>query len=426
MVIAVARFEIHKRVDCVGEFELPGGARIPLGPVRIVQLSSGQNWLHVKKSVAVTLILAAGQQVDFIGQTRRGLPVRTTVQLDRWINSPQEYLFHVERVQIGVLPEAFHRHEFVIANALMPNSSSPAVRIDACWRGMSVPVTLRPRRDYKSRFQHLSLHRGVLPTATLTFGVKNLPPSESGQFASDLCLALSVIQGSKTNWISHDVCGPRKSLLYSDFLGAIVKPYCPGWLCFDPVSRRAAEVPISAVAEVLPRIIDFRESFDPDDRVINAWLDAKTETDYLEGRTLKYVVVVEALNALTMRVRKDIVRPKCSKEDWRDAYEEVVKVSPLVSQVLTLSGWMDRIGPSFLDQIKAIFEAHGVAMGQDSLKGFRGVRNAIVHRLDYAHSCQLPKSWGRIPKRHIAQHFFVADFVDRVILQIFGLRQHLS
>jgi hypothetical protein len=49
---------------------------------------------------------------------------------------------------------------------------------------------------------------------------------------------------------------------------------------------------LEAAKDALPAIKRFRETFDRHNRLINAWLDARTETDYLEARTLKYVVVI--------------------------------------------------------------------------------------------------------------------------------------
>jgi hypothetical protein len=66
---------------------------------------------------------------------------------------------------------------------------------------------------------------------------------------------------------------------------------------------RTRETPaLTASKDALSRVKHFRETYDPNNRLINAWLDARTETDYLEARTLKYVVVIETLNALTVSV----------------------------------------------------------------------------------------------------------------------------
>jgi hypothetical protein len=54
------------------------------------------------------------------------------------------------------------------------------------------------------------------------------------------------------------------------------------------------------------------------------------------------------------------------------------------------------------------------------------IRNAIVHRFNYDYDIHLPTPWNMPDRPQTAQHFFAAAFVDRIILQLFGLGAHLK
>lgn len=68
----------------------------------------------------------------------------------------------------------------------------------------SVPVELHPSAEYTTREQLVSLNNETHATAYLSIE-SPLPSDEAIQRASDLCYALSVVQGHKVNWIDHTI-----------------------------------------------------------------------------------------------------------------------------------------------------------------------------------------------------------------------------
>jgi hypothetical protein len=179
---------------------------------------------------------------------------------------------------------------------------------------------------------------------------------------------------------------------------------------------------LEAAKDALPAIRRFRESFDPHNRLINAWLDARTETDHLEGRTLKCVVVVEALIAMTTHADKTIAKPVRDPVAWEQLYDTIISVLPAeAAESLSLRMWQSLNAASFRDKLAAVCERHRITVPLADVAAFSQVRNAIVHRFDYDHRLRLPSQWGMEDHPQAAQHFFAADFVDRIILQLFGL-----
>jgi len=220
---------------------------------------------------------------------------------------------------------------------------------------MTIPISLRPRRNYRERVRQLTKTRGIVPTATLRFHAACLASNAIDEFITDLCHALSLVQGRKVNWIYHATYGPRRTFQHSLFGQTITKADTAQPLCFIPTSRTAVTLALTAAKDALPAIRRVRETFDPHNRLINAWLDARTETDYLEGRTLKYVVVIEALNALTTHADKTIATTVREPTAWKQLYHGVIAALPAeAADLLTLSNWQRLNARSFRDILAAV------------------------------------------------------------------------
>jgi hypothetical protein len=187
--------------------------------------------------------------------------------------------------------------------------------------GAAIEVRLTPHRGYESRIRDLHKASGVVPTALLAFQSSSLEIGAVDDFIMDLCNGFSVAQGRKVNWIQHARYLKPRIFQQSIFGRNITKAYATSPLCFIPGSRTPLALALTDSISVVSAIAQFRKKFDPHSILVNAWLDARTETDYLEGRTLKYVVVLEALNALTTSVDKAIASKPVDTGSWRLLYK---------------------------------------------------------------------------------------------------------
>ena len=286
-------------------------------------------------------------------------------------------------------------------------------------------VRLLPRRDYDARIMYLGLSRDIVPTAILRFQSRDV----CDECVGDFCAALSLIQGRKITWIHHARYS-KQQFRHAVFGQTITKPYTAQALCFNPKSRTAVQLPIDEAVIALPAITAFRKKFDPRDRIINAWLDARVETDYLEARTLKYVVVIEALNAITIQAEPAIPRTVVESKIRRDLHRTVLAGIPsdsaVARKVLTLENWQRINYSSFRSTFIAVCDLHFIRVLASDLKLFTRIRNDAVHRLTHDLSIPLPDEWTIPEQPQAAIHFFAAAFVDSVILQLFGLGAHLT
>lgn len=205
-------------------------------------------------------------------------------------------------------------------------------------------------------------------------------------FVSDLCLALSVLQGQAVNWIYWGTFTRRRLVESAAFGGKVTKEFGAPPLCFRPPCP-PLELGFSIIGELTSKVKAFRDTYDPNNRLIKAWLDSRTEGDFLEARTLKCVVVMEMLTSII---------------DGAGGKRSV-----------------------FRDRLTTAAGRYGIQLEKEDLDCFVRIRNQIVHTGGYDTNAQLPKVW-QFPERPVwAFHFFVADFVDRFVLQLFGLREHL-
>jgi hypothetical protein len=425
--MAGAGIGTERRLRGTGAFVFTNGDELPIGSFRIEQHTSGRTFLYCERSILVALSAASGGLARFQGHTTAGQPIQTHGGLGEYIDTPKELCFILRNVEVGQIMPDGHTHYLSLTNLRFPTDNPRPITLTVPWGSNAVSARLSPRRNYQARIRQLTKARGIMPTATLQFNEAGLADNALGEFITDLCHALSVVQGRKINWIYHATYGPRRTFQHGVFGQTITKADTAQPLCFVPATRTAVTVALTAAKEAVPAIKHFRETFDSHNRIINAWLDARTETDYLEARTLKYVVVIEALNTVTTHADKTLATTVHDPGAWKRLYQNVIPVlSAEAANWLTLSNWQRLNIRSFRDTLAAVCNLHGITLPTEDVALFSRIRNAIVHRFDYDHTIPLPSQWGMSHHPQAAVHFFTAAFVDRIILHPFGLRTHFQ
>ncbi|HTP85347.1 MAG TPA: hypothetical protein VMJ34_00290, partial [Bryobacteraceae bacterium] len=113
-------------------------------------------------------------------------------------------------------------------------------------------------------------------------------------------------------------------------------------------------------------------------------------------------------------------------EEWKHCYEALSRALPdEFATMVTIQNWNRLNDRGFADKLQEVCKAHRIEMERQDLVTFKKIRNAIVHSFDYDSKVKLPNEWQVLDSPQTAQHFFVATFVDRIILQLFGLAAYL-
>ena len=175
--------------------------------------------------------------------------------------------------------------------------------------------------------------------------------------------------------------------------------------------------------------------YDPHHRIVNAWLDARLQDDFLEARTLKYVVVLEALCGLVKARHDDIPSGRVPREQWKstgtkflpEIKSHLLGTAPnvdaaIVEDICSLNGWGNMNRASFKATLAECLNKLGVSMhgGPIRISRVTAIRNKIVHNLNYLTDDDF-KEMNWPPIRPAQQHFFVACFVDELLLRLFGM-----
>jgi hypothetical protein len=261
-------------------------------------------FLYCERTLPVVFSAACAGllKASFKGRTAAGHFIQTGCGPNDCVDGPKEFCVFLRNVEVGQVGTDGHTHSLSLTNLRFPSDEPGAAAFTVSWGAMKIPLRLSPRRNYSERVRQLAKKEDVMPTAILHFRAPNLNCNATEHFITDLCLALSLVQGKKINWIYHATYRPRRSFQHAVFGETVCKADTAQPLCFNPAMRTRETPALTASKDALSRVKHFRETYDPNNRLINAWLDARTETDYLEARTLKYVVVIETLNALTVSV----------------------------------------------------------------------------------------------------------------------------
>jgi hypothetical protein len=199
---------------------------------------------------------------------------------------------------------------FTLTNLMLPNFSTDIQPVSASHG--DITATLIPDPDYSVRMNHLRALKGTDVTVTLRLVGSNVP-EDLCALAYDLCLILSVLTGQKVSWTARQTAG---TLIFED---RITKP-CSGW----PVNGRLDKVLgkdwgwgdlLSHTLNALPLFRQRSASYPLRNGLIDAWIDARIETDFLETRCLR-----QWPSWRSSRVRTGIIaRPKkgASVSCWR-------------------------------------------------------------------------------------------------------------
>ena len=331
---------IERRLRGTGVLIFKNGNSLPIGSFRIEQSDSGRTFLFCERTPAIAFSSFLEPPIAFQGQTAARQPIQTQAIWGQIISTPRELCFILRNVEVGQETPKGSSHALSLTNFCFPTDNPARVVFPVQWGAATIPVCLSPRRNYQTRLRQLKKTRGIVPTTNLRFRAGDLASNGISNFIRDLCLGLSLVQGRKINWIYHAAFGPHRILQHAVFGETITKTYTAQPLCFNPKSHTGVILPIEAAKDAIAGVKRFRETFDPHNRLINAWLDARTETDYLEARTLKYVVVIEALNALTCHKDKTIARTIEIPNIWKARYNEVITaLPPMAAALLTPENW---------------------------------------------------------------------------------------
>ena len=248
-------------------------------------------------SVQLSLAGLADQQIRCEGMLVDGRPFTCTHM--QWVNWPSEGVppdaiaLRASRFVVG-REEPGQDWTFSLTNLLLQNFSIDDQPGRVTLRDHDIAATLSPGPDYAIRMNYLRAYKGIDVTATLR--LSSVPPGRDLRVvAQDVCLVLSVLTGHRVNWVARHA---NTTLVFED---RITKP-CSGWPVLGRFDKALGkewswqDLLVSA-SQALPFFEQHAAAYRLRCGLVDSWVDARIETDFLETRGLKTVAVLEMIKS---------------------------------------------------------------------------------------------------------------------------------
>ena len=431
----------YQRIQAYGRFSFGSGQFVPGGnlPVEIEQLGSGRTLLYLScdaEHPAMDNELALGAAMWFVGDTDDGLPIRTS---DLWYlgRRSDRHCFSASMVTVGDVSRIYDSIELAVTNVDFGGEGRirRELSLDVSVDDSTLPVQLSPAENFDDLIFQSRQTACPAVTAKLRLTPGNPSMENLDSLVNDLCTTLSVVQARKVQWIHRTAFCPQGNIVWSEFGATKTKAYSPGMLCVNPSTGRGIRLDIADAQVAFPKVRQFRQAYDPNHRIVNAWLDARLEDPFLEARTLQYAIVLEALCRLVEAKHDEVPSGRVPKGEWRltgkkflplirDHLRTLPGVDPhVVENVCSSNGWGNLNRASFATTLAECLSKLGIAMhdGPNRIRRVTAIRNKIVHNLKYLSEDDFREhsNWPVIDPKQ--QHFLVACFVEELLLRLFGL-----
>jgi hypothetical protein len=434
---------LYQRIPAWGHFSLDDGTVLNEDAisVKIEQLGSGATQIYYPAEQALTFLpiqVHGGQAVSFTGRAEDGLPLRTSDLRSYLGKNGDRHCFSLSHVTVGDNSAVYSSIELALTNLILDGDGVSAETLAVSIDNTPLAIELTPSKDYAELVFHLRLTDIPNVTANLRMTLDHCHKDTHESLINDLCAALSIVQGRKVQWIRRTAYSPKNALVWSEFGQTKTKDHTHGSFCFNPDKRRGIDLSLADVASALPRLREFQQAYDPNYRIVNSWLDARVQSDYLEARTLKYAIVLEALCELVGSKHDDISSTYVPRSAWRSTGKEFLprikshldaafQIDPrIIANACSTSAWgnLNRVG--FRTILAESLQKLGISMhGEPNrIRRVTDVRNKIVHSLKYLTDDDFTElTWPAVNATQ--QHFLVACFVDEVLLRLFGLEERV-
>lgn len=186
-----------------------------------------------------------------------------------------------------------------------------------------VGLELKRVRDYQDISRRLTVLNGIEVTCEVVFDNTH-DLDEKEEVVDNLCYVLSVASGHKVQWILWKMLSENDQVVSSKHASRVTKPYSP----LDVISEREADEIQAFIQNVYPVFENKLDVYKLKQGLIDSYLDAKAEGDYLEVRGAKLVVALELLKNIFLQLPSSPINELILDE------EHFISVSTLVKDIL--------------------------------------------------------------------------------------------
>jgi hypothetical protein len=336
--------------------------------------------------------------------------------------------------------EDIHFVIFGITN-FMFSSSALILDID----GKRLEITKVNR--YKDALNFVKTCRGICVTCEVKVEInKEVNIENAKTIVTDLCDIMSIALGTRVQWIYYYACNLEGKNISWYHESRVAKPYFPNKIidCNDrKIITSFIESSYTALANKSNMLRSCEGTAKP---LINAYLDAKAENDYLEGRGIKLVVVMEMLKDSLLSsksITQSIIKEDCfsskksaiksalneaieqsvNQENEEKSESERVKIKEEIkNKMFAKISELNRI--SFKEILRNLCDDINLQITPDDLQSIVDSRNKLIHEGKFL--CQSDNAKNKYKdiekypqfKDPIHEYFFLVNFIDKCFLKM--------
>lgn len=301
--------------------------------------------------------------------------------------------------------------------------------------GVLLDAMLVPTPNSERRTFAVIALRGIDVLSELIVLVQSpIDRKEIEQAVNDVCYVLSVARGSKVNWVYCEERDVEGRLVARVHRAAVTKDYSP---C-APIDEtpRFREETVVLLTDGLTAYRTRREQLRLDRGVIDAYLDAKAEADFLETRGAKMAVALEMLkSAFLKRPGPRRAEYVLSQEAFasllpslESAVDATLKRAGIAEDARKAMGGRGKLRAlnrcSFRSVLAKLFRDVDFDPPTIDVRLFLASRNKLVHEGCFYTDCAEVEERAELEPLAdgTTEFLFLVSFLDRLFLRILNYR----
>ena len=248
----------------------------------------------------------------------------------------------------------------------------------------------------------------------------------------DLCYLLSIARGTKIQWIYCDRYDESGGLVMRTHSSRVTKPFC-SLTVIDPRCDGSHETK-TFLEQTYRAYVSKRDSHRLNRGMIDAYLDAKAENDYLQTRGVKLAVAFEMLKGVLLELPDSSAKEFVLEQE--DFKKHVQSISETIEKILQQGGVEKNDRKAICSEKKIeglnrrafryfigkLCKQIDLKVEENEIRLFVACRDKLVHMGRFY--CEVANNEERKECPHLPsetdEYFFLINFLDRIFLKLLG------
>lgn len=392
----------------------------------------------------------SGQPVSFQGQTSTGATLQSvglmtsTNYLPRMKEAGSFDAFRLNQLDCQHAPTAsLHvQHRFGLVNFYLTGTAPTTIQRSSSTHylrglpvklhvaGATLDATIVPVEDVEHLRRRVMTDKSRAVLAEVVVSDATGQTDDLHAAIANLCVVLSVMRGTKVNWI-YRADWRGSDVVRTIHRANITKTYSP----LAPIDSGFSGSQSSAdfLAAGLPAL-SASAIFNADRSVVDAYLDAKVEHDFLETRAAKLALALEKLKHVCLQSGSlSVGEFLIDESSFEKLVPSIVKaaldalrtagIRDDIATVLVSKGKIQGLNrTAFRALVKALCAFIGLKVPSQEVELFINCRDYLVHTGQFYCNAASAKDRKRVPPAAtpFEEYCFMISFLDRIFLKLFG------